>query len=823
MWVKRPSIIHTSMGTIGREHTMKSYYKKLAVSALAATMILPIAACNKKEEEVPEIKSGMEITAGTPWYEAKHITVDSGIDRTRAVSYHSSLFAGADDKYIFVKTFGEYAHPDSIYISDGDLINNVSMADRTTGEMLKILDLTKLFDYEEYWIHDSYYRNGILEVELGYWDKDLEKQFYKLVEYDPVNEKVLGERDIDEGYTQRRILDLGKYRIDLCFNSTMDGVSYYALDITTGSGDSRKVKRVEIKEEGRSVYDISLMLPLDKKTVLFPANADKEAVFYKVDLESGKLSKADPKEYSWINLSAASFPINGSDGNVYYSQGTGIARFNLNRKQIDEAINYSWCNSKKSLAHFEVGDVSGDSILLWNSAIPNGEYGSFSDKEPYEMELVSLKKTANPHTGKKVLELYAPYGWIDDVIFNKISEFNSTNGKYYIVVTDRYTNEYNVPYSEDPEESSYNVLNGESMIGNKLTMDIINGKGPDIYFDAFTMPFNFKDHLVDLTPYVGDLSKDKYFTNMVDLSKEDGKLYLMPLAVCAEGIFTDAKNAGKSGEGFTTEEYAKFLKETLNGVDVVEGVSQPYYFVTLFNNMRNRFIKDGKADFTSEDFKAIAEFVKENVPEKAPNMEIVMDEDEQMNNPYYDDGYLKHPASHSTAAGYYTYFASMERISDNAVLLGLPTSDGNGPAAGRILNFAISANSADPDACGEFLKMLLTDESQAGLAKNGYLSINREIFRETGYQAVDYLNSISVSAHFEEGGQPSKNRVTFTKKHIDQLEQTLLNCTTMKYTDPDIEKILVEEMPAYFSGQKSLEETAKIAQDRVQKVLDERR
>ena len=63
---------------------MKSYYKKLAVSALAATMILPIAACNKKEEEVPEIKSGMEITAGTPWYEAKHITVDSGIDRTRA-------------------------------------------------------------------------------------------------------------------------------------------------------------------------------------------------------------------------------------------------------------------------------------------------------------------------------------------------------------------------------------------------------------------------------------------------------------------------------------------------------------------------------------------------------------------------------------------------------------------------------------------------------------------------------------------------------------------------------------------------------------------
>lgn len=810
-------------GKTGREHTMKSYYKKLAVSALAATMILPIAACNKKEEEVPEIKSGMEITAGTPWYEAKHITVDSGIDRTRAVSYHSSLFAGADDKYIFVKTFGEYAHPDSIYISDGDLINNVSMVDRTSGEMVKIIDVTKLFDYEDFWIQDTYYRNGILEFVLSVWEKDSDKQLYKLFEYDPVNEKILDERDVDAGYTQRRIMDLGKYRCDLCFSTTMDGLCFYTLDITTGSGNGKKVKRVEIKEEGRSVYDISLMLPLDKKTVLFPANADKEAVFYKVDLESGKLSKADPKEYSWINPSAASFPINGSDGNVYYSQGTGIARFNLDKKQIDEAINYSWCNSKKSLAHYELSDVSGDSVLLWNSAIPNGKFGAPSFKEPLEMEFVSLKKAANPHAGKKVLELYAPYGWIDDVIFDKITEFNSTNGKYYIVVTDRYTNNYDVAYSKDPDESSYNVLNASSRLGNKLAMDIINGKGPDIYFDAFTMPFNYKEHLADLTPYVGELSKDKYFANMAELSKQDGKLYLMPLAVCAEGIFTDAKNAGKSGEGFTTEEYAKFLKETLNGIDVVEGVSQPYYFVTLFNNMKDRFIKNGKADFTGEDFKAIAEFVKENVPEKAPNMEIVMDEDEQMNNPYYDDGYLKHPASHSTAAGYYTYFASMERISENAVLLGLPTSDGSGPAAGRILTFAISAHSADPDACGEFLKMLLTDETQARLAKNGYLSLNREIFRETGYQAADYFNTVSVSAHYEEDGHPSKNRVTFTKKHIDQLEQTILNCTTMKDTDPDIEKILVEEMPAYFSGQKSLEETAKIAQDRVQKVLDERR
>ena len=40
--------------------------------------------------------------------------------------------------------------------------------------------------------------------------------------------------------------------------------------------------------------------------------------------------------------------------------------------------------------------------------------------------------------------------------------------------------------------------------------------------------------------------------------------------------------------------------------------------------------------------------------------------------------------------------------------------------------------------------------------------------------------------------------------------------------DAAINLILVEEMPAYFIGQKSLEEVAKVAQDRAQKVLDER-
>ena len=44
----------------------------------------------------------------------------------------------------------------------------------------------------------------------------------------------------------------------------------------------------------------------------------------------------------------------------------------------------------------------------------------------------------------------------------------------------------------------------------------------------------------------------------------------------------------------------------------------------------------------------------------------------------------------------------------------------------------------------------------------------------------------------------------------------------MDSADASINLILVEEMPAYFSGQKQLADVVRIAQDRAQKVIAER-
>ena len=92
-------------------------------------------------------------------------------------------------------------------------------------------------------------------------------------------------------------------------------------------------------------------------------------------------------------------------------------------------------------------------------------------------------------------------------------------------------------------------------------------------------------------------------------------------------------------------------------------------------------------------------------------------------------------------------------------------------------------------------------------------------------EAVDYFNKTSIAFPFGYygNGEMPKNRVTFSEDHIKALEKTIESCSSFNSQDPAITLILVEEMPAYFSGQKSLDAVIKVAQDRVQKVLDERK
>ena len=143
---------------------------------------------------------------------------------------------------------------------------------------------------------------------------------------------------------------------------------------------------------------------------------------------------------------------------------------------------------------------------------------------------------------------------------------------------------------------------------------------------------------------------------------------------------------------------------------------------------------------------------------------------------------------------------------------------------GTDISIAISARAVDVDACADFVKILLSDDVQTGLVMSDKLVINRDALRQGCNAAIDYFNNeVGTQEIYDyEAGTYVRLRTEFTAQDTDNLENTILSCSRMNSADSDISMILIEEMPAYYLGQKDLDSVVVIIQDRVQKVLDER-
>ena len=62
----------------------------------------------------------------------------------------------------------------------------------------------------------------------------------------------------------------------------------------------------------------------------------------------------------------------------------------------------------------------------------------------------------------------------------------------------------------------------------------------------------------------------------------------------------------------------------------------------------------------------------------------------------------------------------------------------------------------------------------------------------------------------------------FDNEVIDDYDSLIRNASTTDLMDPIIKVIVMEEIPAYFAGQKTIEEVAAIIDNRAQTVIDER-
>ena len=255
----------------------------------------------------------------------------------------------------------------------------------------------------------------------------------------------------------------------------------------------------------------------------------------------------------------------------------------------------------------------------------------------------------------------------------------------------------------------------------------------------------------------------------------------------------------------------------MNGYDLNQA-GQAYYFANLFNAMSDKFIANGKVDFSGPEFAELAEFVKNNVREKAPTM----DSDEMSNEKRFQNDSTARLVEYASIV---MYLSGVNDMKGSRAILGIPSSDGRGPMLTTTLSVAVSAQAVNVEACTEFAKLLLSDEIQTKYAVSDHFTVNREVYKKNEGLILDYCNGARGNQEFgidRRTFEPVKNRMKFTEDDMSYLEKIILNCSHFNSSDASVNIILIEEMPPYFLGQKDLNSVIKIAQDRTQKVFDER-
>jgi len=808
-----------------------------AVSAiLASALLFSVAGCGKNSGggNKGQSRSGDKITEDMPWFDSNMMELKNDFGSSLDIETVYSQFAGADEKNIVVFTSGYYKFPDSENMDwdnfdyNSYTISNVSVIDRDSFLTVQSIDLKTYLGDQDY-VETVTYKEGIITVKSSSYDETTFQSISSEINIEADTGKLLDIRESEfSGVSVERVFDVNGYTLktEMIWGEEK---GYYNVYICDPDGNE---KAVEIKSPDKDIYDIPVVISSDDTHVLIPASTSDKAINYELDLVSGQLNVADDKKYEWLDLSGVYNTFSSSDGYTYFSTSTGISKIDFKNKCTEEYFNFSNCNiSRNKMQNLQLADVNEDSFLLCGEIYTNQGMFLTSKSAFYMIEFSKADK--NPNAGKTVLEIYANYGYTSDAISEAILKFNQTNNECFILVEDYY--------SEILDSADYSAINSDddmtdvqlgvdSKMSNQLAMDIINGEGPDILLNINQYgQLNNENYLTDLTPYVSGLDPEKYYTNVLEAAKCDGKLYSIPLTFTIEGIQTRAEYAGSSGVGFTTEEYEKFLKETLNGRDVISA-GQPYYFTKLFNNMSDKFIINGKVDLSVPEFKALAEFVKNNVRKNSSSWDELYAEESVSYAPAVGavirkgDNMTSMPASLVSCYGFSAYLINCIEMNNAASILGMPSSDGRGPILGSYDSIAVSAQTHNADACGEFIKIMLSDEIQQQLAAVDNLCLSRERFRENAAKMIEYYNSKDGAMYFAYGYDPATGNSPFkiSEQSIDDFEKIILSCSKMYSSDADIDLILIEEMPAYFSGQKDLDSVIAIAQDRAQKVLAER-
>lgn len=477
------------------------------------------------------------------------------------------------------------------------------------------------------------------------------------------------------------------------------------------------------------------------------------------------------------------------------ADGFSISQKDMLTGEELEAVDYNRCIINRN-------DINSGMAIL---AVNEGEFiCQVMDSEHGYKYLVFSPTDVNPYENKSAISLAVLDENTSPEINDAIYKFNCESDDAYIYVDTRYiinreadidpNNHYAAYiYSDEYRDA---IRNATSMVTNQMMVDIIAGEGPDIIVNGYNYSqFNNSYVMVDLNSYIDSTLKREDYFKGVFYTNTDG-LYQFPYSVSFMTMvgYEDTVNYRNDNYGIDYDTYSKFVSEYCNGMDpLLLEHSRTSYFLLLFNTCRNKFIKNGKISLDSDDFRSLAKYCKE-LPDLVPD---------------YDE-YYNQMSINGVRASY-----GYNSIDEGWHFLALPTAVGAPAQLSCGGSVGITTSCQDVDVAWSFVETLLSDDVQ-----NEVLSIKKSIREQQLQDSWDEWNDFCDNYYdvMDPTSKPPRRSSDCVKETMHVLE-----CAESVYSsDSDIDKILYEEIQAYFAGQKNLDQVIEIMENRCQTVLDER-
>lgn len=583
-----------------------------------------------------------------------------------------------------------------------------------------------------------------------------------------------------------------KEQITVSINVNMMNENY-SIKIKDKDGNEKSEIKLDNMADG--------LYYLDGGMVLCGIWENENQYLYEIDINNGKLGKqiADISKY-YINRA-----YKGKDNKMMFASGTNLFEVDCDTGKIHKILNFIDCDIDADNVNYILYLSDGTLCVI----LADNNYTSTEIDYLYKRDENEKQKT----------ELTVGVLYLDNRLKEKVISYNKSHNDVRFKIK-----EY---YGEDEEDYDKAI--------SKFNSDIASGNCPDIIDFGSSMvsmqQYIEKDLIEDLTPYFDkdeEINIEDFVQSVVETYKVNGKLYGLPEGFMVDGFYGATSVVGDN-IGWTLDEFLQIVNKFEKGTEITSYMTREGIIELLCNCNMSEYVdwSKGECYFDKEDFVKILELSSNYISSEEFFENIEEDDVSEVTKIRNKQQIL----FNANIADCDDYMVAKEIFGEDITFKGYPSSEGNGTtvssSGGSLL--AISSKSKYKDEAWEFIRQsyfpLGENDDMYGLpirqkdldallekAKTPVKYID-----ENGNEQVESFNSSWLFEDVE------INVPYPTDKDIAEIKEIINSIDTLSDSNEKIMEMINEEAEAFYKGQKSAEEVAKIIQSRVSVYVKENR